>query len=405
MAKYPLTQGYVDSLTCAAGKAKHDVFDTKQTGLVVTISPNGKKTYSIRTKGINNNIIHKKIGDAKVMTLEQARERIRQLLQQLSMGIDPFKPVVSIKTFQEFSQDYLEYVQSYKRSWGTDETLLRNHLLPFFANKKLNEVVKSDIIKFLNQFKLTHKPGSTNRILVQLRYMFNLALRWDEGIDKNPTAGIPKLEENNKKDRYLSSEEAQHLLAILRESDNKLLHYIVSALLMTGARKREILDAKWSEFDFDKNLWRVSISKSGKARYIPISSSLKALLDSVPRIDGCDYVFANPDTGKPFVQIYCSWDTARKRAGLPEVRIHDLRHSFASFMVNNGRTLYEVQKILGHTQIKTTQRYAHLSPDTLLDAANSVGNMMAFMQPAANDCVMQTQAINDDQMEDSNHAA
>jgi integrase len=174
---------------------------------------------------------------------------------------------------------------------------------------------------------------------------------------------------------------------------------------MTGARKRELLDAKWSEFDFDKNLWRVSISKSGKARYIPISSSLKSLLDSVPRIDGCDYVFANPETGKPFVQIYSSWNTARTRAGLPEVRMHDLRHSFASFMVNNGRTLYEVQKILGHTQIKTTQRYAHLSPDTLLDAANSVGNMMAFIQPAANDFVMQNQAVNDAEMGHDNHAA
>lgn len=87
-------------------------------------------------------------------------------------------------------------------------------------------------------------------------------------------------------------------------------------------------------------------------------------------------MFANPKTGKPFVSIFSSWDSARKRAGLADVRIHDLRHSFASFLVNGGRSLYEVQKILGHTQIKTTQRYAHLANDTLLDAANQVSKLV-----------------------------
>ena len=96
------------------------------------------------------------------------------------------------------------------------------------------------------------------------------------------------------------------------------------------------------------------------------------LLESVPRNNSCDSVFANPKTKKPYASVYCSWDTARQSVGLGDVRIHDLRHSFASFLVNAGRTLYEVQKILGHTQVKTTQRYAHLSQDTLLDAANVV---------------------------------
>ena len=95
-------------------------------------------------------------------------------------------------------------------------------------------------------------------------------------------------------------------------------------------------------------------------------------------------MFANPVTGKPFVSIFCSWNTARKRAGLADVRIHDLRHSFASFLVNSGRSLYEVQKILGHTQIKTTQRYAHLANDTLLDAANQVSKLVPLMMTLPN---------------------
>jgi integrase len=90
-------------------------------------------------------------------------------------------------------------------------------------------------------------------------------------------------------------------------------------------------------------------------------------------------VFANPKTHKPFVSIFCSWNTARKSVGLEDVRIHDLRHSFASFLVNNGRSLYEVQRILGHTQIKTTQRYAHLSNDSLLAAANEISKAVPIL--------------------------
>ncbi|HID00895.1 MAG TPA: site-specific integrase, partial [Piscirickettsiaceae bacterium] len=115
-------------------------------------------------------------------------------------------------------------------------------------------------------------------------------------------------------------------------------------------------------------------------RHVPLSDGAIALLAQVPRIEGCEYVFANPDTGRPYTQIFYAWDTARKRAGLDDLRIHDLRHSFASFLVNSGRSLYEVQKILGHTQIKTTQRYAHLSQDSLVSAANCAAKAVPIAQ-------------------------
>jgi integrase len=118
-----------------------------------------------------------------------------------------------------------------------------------------------------------------------------------------------------------------------------------------------------------------------------MSDGLIRLLDSVPR-HACPWVFPNPKTLRPFVAIHYGWDTARNRAGLADVRIHDLRHSFASLLINSGRTLFEVQRILGHTQVKTTQRYAHLSQDTLLAAANAAtraldGYMLPTAQPIA----------------------
>ena len=109
---------------------------------------------------------------------------------------------------------------------------------------------------------------------------------------------------------------------------------------------------------------------------MPLSDGALRLLNNTPRIPDCPWVFPNPDTKRPYVSVFYSWDTARKKAGLADVRMHDLRHSFASLLVNSGRTLYEVQHLLGHTQVKTTQRYAHLSQDTLLAASNAASSAL-----------------------------
>ena len=162
-------------------------------------------------------------------------------------------------------------------------------------------------------------------------------------------------------------------------SDNKMLVFIVPMLILTGARKREVLDARWEDFDFERRSWRIHTTKLGRPRHVPLSDGAISLLNSMERIPHCPWAFPNPKSLKPYVSIFYSWNTARNAAGLSDVRIHDLRHSFASFLVNSGRTLYEVQLLLGHTQIKTTQRYSHLSQDTLLDATNSVNTALGGM--------------------------
>ena len=144
-------------------------------------------------------------------------------------------------------------------------------------------------------------------------------------------------------------------------------------LILLGCRKRELFDSQWSHFDLERRTWRIPLSKSGKARHVPLSSDVLTILAQLPRWPDCPYVLPNPKTHRPYVSVFFSWNTVRVRAGLPDVRMHDLRHSTASFLVNSGRSLYEVQKILGHTQIKTTQRYAHLSQETLLAAVDSLG--------------------------------
>jgi integrase len=160
-------------------------------------------------------------------------------------------------------------------------------------------------------------------------------------------------------------------------------------LLLTGARKREVLDARWCDIDAPRSFWRIPKTKSGHERHVPLSTAALSLLATIPRRDDCDYIFASPKTLRPFVSIFISWHTARTAAGLGDVRIHDLRHSFASFLVNAGCSLYEVQKILGHASVVMTQRYSHLSQDSLLRAVSHAapylvsGNTIAAMPVTA----------------------
>ena len=151
-----------------------------------------------------------------------------------------------------------------------------------------------------------------------------------------------------------------------------MLQHIISMLILTGARKREVLDAKWEDLDMERNIWRIPTTKAGKARIVPLSDAASVLLIKLRQRKCCAHAFANPATLKPYSSVYYYWHTARKEAGLSDVRIHDLRHSFASFLVNAGRSLYEVQTLLGHTQIKTTHRYAHLSTTSLRSASNEI---------------------------------
>ena len=388
-----LTAKRLKELTCPPGKSKENFWDANCKGLMLEIRSSGGRTWYLRYVDARGKQRQFRMGDAADISLDQARKRTDELRGQIAMGKDPAEEKAILKqvpTFAEFVQQrYLPFVKGYKRSWQTDECLLRNHLLPTFGERYLDQIKKDDIVTLHHARRSSGAaPGSANRLLILMRYIFNLALKWETpGITKNPTAGVPLFEENNKRERYLSQEEARRLYEAIEQSESPMLRYIVPMLILTGARKREVLDARWEDFDVAKRIWRIPMSKSGKARHVPLSDGALHILAQVREAQASQplkdvpWVFSNPDTGKPYVSIFYSWDTARQRAGLPDVRIHDLRHSFASFLVNAGRSLYEVQKILGHTQVRTTQRYAHLAQETLIEAANTAVQALgsAFM--------------------------
>jgi integrase len=162
----------------------------------------------------------------------------------------------------------------------------------------------------------------------------------------------------------------------LNTDSNRTVCHIILFLLSTGARLNEALQATWGHIDVDRRVWRIPItnSKSGKVRAVPLNDSAIGVLNQLDTKG--QFVFINRKTGLPYTTIQKVWNRLRRAAGLGHVRLHDLRHSYASMLVNSGRTLYEVQQILGHSNPKVTQRYSHLSTATLQEAASSAADLI-----------------------------
>jgi integrase len=186
------------------------------------------------------------------------------------------------------------------------------------------------------------------------------------GASTNPTAGLSPAPQVHRQ-RFLTSEETKRLATALDSDENQTAAKAILLLLLTGGRRSEITQAKWTYVDWQGSTLLVPISKSGRPRRIVLNAAAIALLQSMPR--DSEYIFPSHITGHPYASLFYPWDRVRRQAGLTDLRLHDLRHSFASFLVNQGVSLYVVQSLLGHTQASTTQRYAHLAPKTLVDAA------------------------------------
>jgi integrase len=372
-----LSSEFCKNAVCTKGKTKENYYDTAITGFILEARVSGGKTYALRYKDQYGKQCQIKIGDWKSITFEKAKNAAQIIRSKVVLGQDPgtekkIKKVVP--TLADFCRDrYLPYIKGFKKSPNTDISYLRCHILPRFGKMTMDKITQQEVVEFYHGIKAKgYAMGTANQAFFLLRAIFNLGITWKiPGIEVNPALGVKVLDANNARERYLTVEETERLRQVLARSANLSLKSIVELLLLLGCRKRELLDSSWADFDLERRSWRIPMTKSGKSRHVPLSKAALEILAQLPRYEGCPYLLPNPVTRKPYASIYTGWDNARKAAGLPDVRIHDLRHSCASFMVNSGRSIYEVSQILGHSELKTTQRYAHLSQDTLLAAVDA----------------------------------
>jgi integrase len=392
-----LCPAFVKSAACPQGMKKVDFFDSVQRGFMLEVRRSGGKTYYQRYTDERGRERQFKIGPADVLSLSAARRKARTAAAEALIGTDPQDrraEMRTIPTLAELVRDrYLPHVKSYKRSWCTDETMLRMHILPVLGAQYVDLIRAEPIAALVERMRdKGYATGTTNRVVIVLRHIFNLARKWRvPGAAENPTAGINLAPDVNR-ERFLSLDEAQRLIASIEHDENRVAAKAIMLLLLTGARRNEITHARWEYLDWDKRTLLVPVSKSGKPRSIALNATAIEMLRSIFRDSRSPFILPSPVTGRPSASLFFPWQRIRMRAGLPDLRLHDLRHSFASFLVNKGVSLYVVQGLLGHANTRYTQRYAHLTPDTLRDAAETVGTVIAAAgrAPAGNGAMPET---------------
>jgi integrase len=342
-----LSPAFVRNVRCPPELKKIDYFDTMTRGFVLEVRSSGGKTFYQRYTDERGRERQYKIGPADVLTLRQAKRKAKQIKAQAILGGDPQserRDRRSIPTLRVFVEDrYLPFVRTYKRSWQTDEIVLRVHVLPRLGSFFLDEITAERIVEIVAAMRGDgYAPGTVGRVIVILRYLFNLARKWNVlRASENPAAAIP-VPPDVQRNRFLDKLEIKKLVEVLVSDENQVAAKAILLLLLTGARRNEITHARWEHVDLERSSLLVPLSKSGKPRYIFLNADAMDVLRSIPRLPGNPYVFPSPITGRPSASLHFPWTRIRTKAGLDDVRLHDLRHSFASALVNDGKGLYAV---------------------------------------------------------------
>ncbi len=382
-------------LVCPPDKARIEYSVSDEPGLFVECRASAKAvpTFYLRLKNAKGTNEYRRLGTIKEVSLTQARKQARQIKAEHAAApkeVEQHTPAVGSMTLATFMADHYEkHACIHKRSYKRDDQLYRIRIAPKFGHLALSAINRRDVQAFHNALLDEGlSPASADHHIKLLRRVLNLACQW-ELLAVNPLKGIPLFMVNNEVENYLDEDQTQALLEVLKTDANRSVCHILMFLISTGARLNEALTATWKNVSIEGGVWKVDAtrSKSKKVRSIPLNDSALWVLEQLPSKGKSAYLFPSPvkaadGKDEPYVTISRAWYRIRKIAGV-SVRIHDLRHSFASRLVCNGRSLYEVQQILGHSDPKVTMRYAHLSSRALQEAANAGSVIVPKVVPKA----------------------
>jgi integrase len=271
--------------------------------------------------------------------------------------------------FEDQAKEYMElYSKQNKKSWSSDETSL-NHLKTFFKGKCLSEITPDLIEKYRLKRKADGVSLATiNRELACLKTLFNKAVEWEK-TETNPARKIKKFRENGGKERIISSDEMRRLI----EAASPAIRPVLVIALNTGMRRNEILSLRWKDVDLIRGYIFIGDSKSGRSRKVPINGQVFEALSGLKQ--GGEFVFPNAETGSYIKDVKTAFKGACERARIRGLRLHDLRHTAASRMIEAGIDLVTVSKMLGHASIQMTMRYAHPTPENMRLAVEKLGEM------------------------------
>ncbi|WP_420430987.1 tyrosine-type recombinase/integrase [Hyphobacterium sp.] len=364
------------------------VWDDQLKGFGVRASANGTMSYLVRYRvGTGRRARQRKLTIGRhgsPWTVETARREALRILSSAAHGEDILDVRQSQNAELRFSELAKKYIAEHAipnkkpSSVREDQRLFRTTLLPRFGSLRVAEICERDILKLHSDLAAT--KSKANHCLSLLSKMFNLAETWGYRERRtNPCWGIRKYKVEPR-ERFLSKEEIGRLFSVLTEAETDGAHphaiAILRLLILTGARKGEIISLEWREVDLERRTIAKKDTKTGR-RAVPISKPVVDILSGLERQEGSSFVFPAARGDSHFQGLTKEWLQIRKRAGLEDVRIHDLRHTFASISIMNGVPIAVLSKLLGHASITTTERYAHLSNDPVRQGAEEVGSVFS----------------------------
>ena len=354
-------------------------WDSEQPGFGVRVYPSGRKVYiaQARSKGTSRRVT---VGRHGVITAEVARQRAAAVIARVKAGEDPLPPAstrtaASGPTVAEFAARYLEEHVAVHCKPGTQaqwRAVLSKHILPALGTLPL-AAVSRDHVAGLHD-RLSGTPAMANTAVAFLSRLFNAAEAWglEAAEDGNPCRFVVKYRER-RRERFLSGPEFDRLGQTIAgmEADGHLPVHAAAALrllMLTGCRRNEIAALRWEDVDLAEGELHLAETKTG-ARTVTLSPAAVAVLAALPRIEGNPWVIAGRRRGTRLSNINQHWMRVRTEAGLEDVRLHDLRHSWASRALALGESLPAIGRLLGHTHMETTARYAHLARESVHEEA------------------------------------
>jgi integrase len=357
------------------------VWDSEVRGLGLRVTQAGVRSFLLNYR-FQRRERRYTIGQVPVWNIARARAEAIKLRQAIESGIDPIAvrqaerdtPTVA-QALERFAEEHYPTLRASTQALYCG--LIRTHIQPEFGKRLVTAVTEKDVRTFYNRLNARY-PAGARQILNLLSALFAYAVKWGD-CPVNPVAGI-KRERLPDRERYLNSEELARALAALDARPCSAAD-IIKLLVLTGARKGEAAMATWDQFDLTAAVWTkpAHTTKQKRLHRVPLSDEAAALLRRMRASNPANALFVSKRTGEPYtrsgayltLQFY--WNEVRRAAGIPDVRIHDLRHSYASSLINNGLSLAVVGGLLGHTSPHITSRYAHLADDTLRQATAIVG--------------------------------
>jgi len=361
-------------------------YDLATPGLMLAVTAKGTQTFMFQTwsklkcRSVTTTIGRYRTGKSGVgVSLDEARSAAAILKVSVNAGNDPQadkKTVRDTLTVGEMLDQYLEdYSKPSKRSWQDDETRIKLYLKPAFGRMLVTELTESKIVPWMNKTKKTFSGATANRRLALLSVAYTKIVK-----TFNPCKGIDRFKETPQ-ERYLRGDELERLFealgALRSEGDLDNVDYVELSLL-TGARQANILAMRWNDLDLNFNQWRVpgEESKNGKPLTVALSADAIAILER--RKETASSVFVFPSHGKSghLQEPFKGWQRILKRAGIECCRLHDLRHTLASYQSMSGAPESVIGKTLGHQSIETTRKYTHMAQNTVLESVEKAITLM-----------------------------